>query len=108
MSAPEADDVDALFSALADTYLADPQVTLGTMMGLCLRTGGALFASVERTTGHLIVKLPAHRVAELVAGGLAIRFAPAGRVFRQWAAIPTHGEKRWDTLLQEAREFVTA
>ena len=37
----------------------------------CLRANGAFFACVERTTGHLIVKLPAPRVNELIAAGQA-------------------------------------
>ena len=42
----------------------------------CLRSNGAFFACVERATGHLIVKLPAHRVSELAAAGQALPFAP--------------------------------
>ena len=108
MSTPNPTEAEALFSALADPLLADPSVTRGTMMGYpCLRKDGAFFASIERATGHLIVKLPTARVAELVASGLAVPFAPAGRPFREWAAIPTQDKQQWAALLQDARDFVT-
>jgi len=56
---------ETLFWELAQQFLAEPGVTQGTMMGYpCLRADGAFFACVERTTGHLIVKLPAHRVQQ--------------------------------------------
>ena len=59
------------------------------MMGLpCLRWNGAFFASCDRRTGDLLVKLAESRVDELVASGRANSFAPAGRRFREWAAVP--------------------
>jgi hypothetical protein len=61
---------EALFWELAAQLIAEPGVTRNTMMGYpCLRSDGAFFACVERATGHLIVKLPARRVAALVAVG---------------------------------------
>lgn len=103
-----ADESQALFSALANGLLADPNVTRSTMMGYpCLRFAGAFFACAERSTGHLIVKLPSARVAELIGAGDALPFAPAGRVFREWAAIPRQDETQWAALMEEAREFVT-
>lgn len=100
---------ERLFWTLADGLFDDPEVTRSTMMGYpCLRTKGAFFACVERTTGRLIVKLPASRVEELIKLGQAVAFAPSGRVFRQWAAFPMTNRKRWTTLLIEAREFVAS
>ncbi len=61
--------------------------------------------SVERATGHLIVKLPAQRVSPLVATGQALPFAPNGRTFREWAAFPVTDPREWRTLLAEARQF---
>ena len=59
------------------------------MMGFpCLRVDGKFFASTDRATGDLLVKLPEARVDELVDTGRAESFAPAGRRFREWAAIP--------------------
>jgi hypothetical protein len=67
---------ETLFWELAQQLLAEPGVTRGTMMGYpCLRANGAFFACVERATGHLVVKLPAHRVTELAATGQALPFA---------------------------------
>jgi len=98
-----------LFLSLADTFSDDPDVTHSTMMGYpCLRSKGSFFACVERTTGHLVVKLPAPRVRELIALGRAISFAPNGRVFKEWAAFPGPDRKEWRGLLQEARAFVNA
>ena len=97
---------DALFWQLAQQLLAEPGVTQGTMMGYpCLRANGAFFACVERATGNLIVKLPAHRVSELTATGQALPSAPNGRTFREWAAFPVADPAEWRALLAEARDF---
>ena len=78
------------------------------MMGLpCLRWNGAFFASCDRRTGDLLVKLAETRVDELVASDRAQPFAPAGRRFREWAAIPDHRSRSWKRLLDEALEFAT-
>jgi len=106
MSSADASAREALFRELAQQLLAEPAVTQGTMMGYpCLRANGAFFACVERTTGHLIVKLPAHRVTKLVTTGQALPFAPNGRTFREWAAFPVADPVEWRALLAEAREF---
>jgi hypothetical protein len=95
-----------LFWKLADTLLADPAVTRSTMMGYpCLRVNGSFFACVERTTGNLVVKLPAERVNDLVSSGFAISFAPNGRIFREWVALPISQEGKWTGFLDEARTF---
>src|SRR5687768_8425719 len=85
-----ATDHEHRFWSLADPLLHRPNVTRFTMMGLpCLRVDGAFFASWDRNSGALLVKLPGARVDELVEAGRAEPFAPAGRRFREWAAIPT-------------------
>jgi hypothetical protein len=92
---------------LAGKLLDEPEVTRSTMMGYpCLRSDGAFFACVERTTGHLIAKLPADRVRELIGLGRALPFAPNGRVFREWAAFPVPDRREWRAVLDEARMFV--
>jgi hypothetical protein len=97
------------FWTLAEPLLERPGVIRSTMMGLsCLRVGGAFFASCDRRTGHLLVKLPEERVEALVAGGKAEPFAPAGRRFRQWAAIPHSQAADWPALLDDALAFVGA
>ncbi len=106
MNSADVNSRETLFWELAQQLLAEPGVTRGTMMGYpCLRSNGAFFACVERTTGHLIVKLPAHRVSELTATGQALPFAPNGRTFREWAAFPVADPAEWRALLAEARGF---
>lgn len=102
----EANARKTLFWELAGQLLAEPGVTRSTMMGYpCLRANGAFFACVERITGHLIVKLPALRVSELIAAGQALPFAPSGRTFREWAAFSVADPNEWSVLLAEARSF---
>jgi hypothetical protein len=52
-----------------------------------------------------LVKLP-ERVDALVSCGRAQAFAPSGRRFREWAAIPTERSRTWRALLDEALAFV--
>lgn len=96
----------ALFWQLAETLIATGAATRGTMMGFpCLRADGRFFASVEPRTGELIVKLPSARVLTLIREGIGQPFAPNGRAFREWVAVPQADEKRWSQLLAEAQEF---
>jgi hypothetical protein len=102
--APRSED---LFWKLAATLLAQTAVTRSKMMGYpCLRVNGRFFACVERTTGDLVVKLPVDRVNVLVLSGRGISFAPNGRVFRKWVALPNLEEVEWTAFLDEARTFV--
>lgn len=95
------------FWALAEPLLVRPGVERSTMMGLpCLRVDGAFFASCDRRTGDLLVKLPAGRVDALVAAGRARPFAPAGRRFRSWAAVPAERSRTWKRFVDEALTFV--
>jgi hypothetical protein len=97
---------EELFWDLATPLLSDGAVTRSTMMGFpCLRLHGRFFASVDRRTQALLVKLPAHRVAALVASGEGEPFAPAGRVFREWVALPRADRRRWRSLLAQAKRF---
>ncbi len=97
------------FWAHAEEFLDRPGVSRSTMMGLpCLRIDGQFFASFDRRTGDLLVKLEAGRVDALVEAGEAQGFAPAGRRFREWAAIPPAREASWDELLTQAFDFVAS
>ena len=94
---------EAGFRDLTEPLLARPGVERSTMMGLpCVRLSGAFFASFDRRTGALLVKLTEPRVDELVASGRAVPFAPAGRRFREWAAVPADRSGSWRALLDEA------
>ena len=95
------------FWELAQAFLVRPGVTRSTMMGYpCLRLRGQFFASTDRATGDLLVKLPEARVDALLQSGRADAFAPAGRRFREWAAIPYTRTRAWKRLLDEAHDFV--
>jgi hypothetical protein len=70
-----------------------------------LRTGGRFygFASAEA----LVVKLPAARVAELIADGRGGPCSPRpGHPMREWVVIPTPDEQACLSYLLEARAFV--
>jgi hypothetical protein len=96
-----------LFWALADPMLASGEVEKGTMMGFpCLRVAGKFFASIERKTDDLIVKLPKERVTELITSGEASPFAPNGRTFKEWALINIVDKAKWQGYLDEALIFV--
>jgi hypothetical protein len=98
---------EAQFWDVAEPLLDQPGIERSTMMGLpCLRVHGALFASCDRRSGDLLVKLPEQRVDELVAAGRAHSFAPAGRRFREWAAVPPERSRTWRRLLDDALAFV--
>ncbi|HEY3670449.1 MAG TPA: hypothetical protein VGN51_05915 [Acidimicrobiia bacterium] len=78
-------------------------MTRSTMMGFpCLRLDGDFFASCDRQTGDLVVKLNATRASALIEGGKAEPFAPNGRPFREWARIPQRLQRSWPALLDEA------
>jgi hypothetical protein len=96
------------FWIVAEPLLQLPGVTRSTMMGLpCLRVHDAFFASCDRVTGALLVKLPEAEVDGLVADGKADPFAPAGRRFREWASIPVARSRAWPNLLERALEHVS-
>ena len=107
MTIPEAPD-EARFWNLAESLLACPGVERSTMMGLpCLRFSGTFFASFDRRTGVMLIKLTASRVDELVGSGQAVPFAPAGRRFREWAAVPGGRSESWKPLLDEALQVAS-
>jgi hypothetical protein len=94
---------EARFWALAEPLLQQAGVTRSTMMGFpCLRLDGDFFASCDRRSGELVVKLDEARVNALVAAGRAEPFAPNGRRFREWATIPARRARSWGPLLDEA------
>ncbi|MGY1634302.1 hypothetical protein ACI784_21595 [Geodermatophilus sp. SYSU D01186] len=99
------------FAALVDALAAEPGVTLpdgdgGRRFGSeTLRAGGAVFAMV--TGDAVVLKLPADRVAALLADGGGRPFgAGKGRPYREWVALPD-GEPASDlALAREALAFV--
>jgi hypothetical protein len=91
------------FWELAAPLLDQAGVTRSTMMGFpCLRLQGDFFATCDRRTGSLVVKLDERQVSALIDAGRAEPFAPSGRRFREWAAIPYERRRRWAQLLDDA------
>lgn len=98
---------DSLFWQLAAPLIAEQRVAEGIVMrSRCLRIDGEFLAMAERRSGDLIVKLPAGRVAELIAAGEGRAVAPAGKVFREWLQVSRRDEARWRELLAEGMNFV--
>jgi hypothetical protein len=79
------------------------------MMGFpCLRLGGDFFASCDRRTSHLVVKLVKAQVDDLLERGRGEPFAPNGRRFREWVAIPYARRRSWARLLVDAFDRAAA
>jgi hypothetical protein len=98
------------FWSVADEFILTGQVEEGTMMGHhCLRSteGGGFVATFERSSGDLVVKLPKGRVEELVGADEGLPFAPAGKVFSEWVAIPSYDPTHWAELISESIGFVS-
>jgi hypothetical protein len=101
-------DPETLFWACASPLLAAAGVTRSTMMGFaCLRLDGEFFASFDHRSGALVVKLDEAQVDELLATGRAEPFAPNGRRFKAWAAVPFAAADRWDEVLHDALAAAT-
>jgi hypothetical protein len=95
-----------LYDELSDDLLYDPAIGRATMMGYpCLRLAGRFLASYDEQAGCLVVKLPRERVTELVEQGQGEPFAPAGKVFREWVALPDLDAELWRAVLAEAVDF---
>lgn len=99
---------ETLFWTLADELRADdPRIVESTIMnGRCLRVGKEFLALVDYKGSGLVVKLPRKRVDELIASGVGKKFAPAGRVFKEWVSVPKLDRRRWLSLLREGIAFV--
>ncbi|HYH92148.1 MAG TPA: hypothetical protein VD763_03230, partial [Candidatus Saccharimonadales bacterium] len=68
-------------------------------------TGGKIFAMLVRD--HLVVKLPADRVVELVSAGEGRPFDPGhGRIQREWLEVTADDESRWLELAVDSEGFV--
>ncbi len=101
--------VDELFEHVSQRFLAEEaDVEQGRMFSAVgLKTAGKFFAFARR--GELVVKLPAERVDELVAGGKGHRFDPGhGRLMREWATLQPGDEAACAAYVGEARDFVAA
>jgi hypothetical protein len=96
------------FAAIAEGYLSRSDVTTGTGFGSTtgLRVGGHIFAMLMDDA--LVVKLPADRVAELIASGRGAAFgARRGRPMREWVSIGWTSRTDWERVCEEAIAFVS-
>ena len=72
-----------------------------------LQAGGRIFAM--RNAGGLALKLPAARVAVLLAAGDGVPFdAGKGRPMKEWVVIPWQSDAEWLALAEEALVFAGA
>jgi hypothetical protein len=92
-----------LFWELAGELSAeDHRVREGTIMNhRCLRVGVEFLALFDSKLCGLVVKLPAARVATILEAGEGRPFAPAGRTFKEWVAVPEPHRGTWRRLLLE-------
>ena len=96
------------FERLVAAFADRDGVTLGEGRGFgagTLRVDGRIFAMPNEA--GLALKLPAQRVAELLAAGEGLPFdAGKGRPMREWVVIPEAAGDRWQALAGEALAFV--
>jgi TfoX/Sxy family transcriptional regulator of competence genes len=99
---------DPRFARIAARLMSNGRVTQARMFGATgLQQNGKYFAMIYR--GALVVKLPAERVAALVAAGRGAPFDPGhGRVMKEWVSIPPAHARLWGRIAEEARKFVAA
>jgi len=100
-------DESLFWNLVRELQADDPRIVEGTIMGgRCARVGEEFLALVDYKGSGLVVKLPRERVSQLIESGVGRPFAPAGRVFREWVAIPKRDRRRWRSLLFEGVAFV--
>lgn len=100
-------DQTVFWELIEELRTEDPRVHEGTIMGgRCARVSGEFLALVDFSGSGLVVKLPRVRVAELIATGVGEPFAPAGKIFAEWVAVPKRDRRRWRSLLREGVVFV--
>jgi hypothetical protein len=106
---------DELYADLVESFAGTPGVTLpqrpfaagGKFGSSALKVNDKIFAML--TGGRLVIKLPADRVAGLIAAGDGAPFdAGKGKPMKEWLAVDLQRHSRWEALTREALEFVRA
>ena len=98
-----------VFAGIRDRLLAQhPEDTEGKMLQAPgLRAGDKFYAFVS--AGDLMMKLPADRVAALIAAGDGHPCSPRpGHPMREWVQVPAIDEDTCVALVTEARAFVVS
>jgi hypothetical protein len=99
----------ATFEDLVDAFVGmrgvEPPIATGRGFGAAaLKVGGRIFAMCPRE--HLVLKLPAPRVTELIADDLGEPFdAGKGKPLREWLTVTDDDPATWLRLAHEAYEF---
>jgi hypothetical protein len=98
----------ALFESLCDEYAGKPGVTVpegGSGFGSnAIKINKSIFAML--VNDRLVVKLPAARVAELIAAGDGVSFdAGKGKPMKEWVGL-TVNDEACRKLVAEALAFV--
>lgn len=89
----------------ADTTYGAPGRAERAFGATSLKANGRIFAMLAK--GRLVVKLPAHRVEELVSSGIGERFDPGhGRIQKEWLALASDDEAEWLARAIESEAFV--
>jgi len=101
---------DDAYAAIEAHFLARPGVTRSVKRGFAeggLMTAGKLFAA-QHKDDQLLLKLPAGRVAALIATGQGAPFTAgmAGRVMKEWVLAQPEAAEDWLALATEAEAFV--
>jgi TfoX/Sxy family transcriptional regulator of competence genes len=99
---------DAIFHRLVEAQVDRPLVSVGRMFGSpVLKVQGKVFAMLVK--GRLVVKLPRGRVEKLLASRLGEAFDPGhGKPSMEWVAVDAKARVRWESLVDEARDFVAS
>lgn len=102
---PTSIEPDASFAPVAKAFAKNRNVTAGMMMASYgLKVKGKIFAMLVR--GQMVVKLPKHRVDEMIEGGKGKRFDPGhGKLMKEWVVVLAE-KKSWVEIAQEAYRFV--
>jgi hypothetical protein len=101
-------DGDPRFAPVVAAFAKNRRVSQKRMFSSSnvLNVGGKIFAMLVK--GKLVVKLPKHRVDELVGSGTGAYFDPGhGRLMKEWITVGA-GKANWVELASEAYNFVKA
>jgi len=100
---------EARLHAVAEAFADRPGVVLPASGGrhfgtATLRVHGRIAAFTPGD--HLVVKLPAARVAALVASGEGLPFPDGRPPMREWVAVVSDDPAAWSDVLDEALTYV--
>jgi hypothetical protein len=101
---------ESQYAELSDAFLSRANVTQeGKGFGSsALKVNGRIFAMLSARS-EFVVKLPRHRVDELIASGDGAPYdAGKGRPMKEWVVIPPGSGASWTSLAEEALSFVEA